>query len=97
MSLIINKKNLRILRNKIDKVDNKLLTLIRTRTKLVNKVIKVKKFKKQIIDKKRINKILINIRKLSIKKGIDPTITKRIWINMIKAYINYESKNFKKK
>ena len=33
----------------------------------------------------------------SIKKKIDPMITKRIWKNMIWSYINYERKNFKKK
>ena len=97
MSLIKNKKKLKFLRDKIDKIDLKLLALIKIRTQLVNKVIKVKKFKKQIIDQNRIKKVLKNIRKLSVKKKIDPIITKRIWSNMIKAYIDYESKNFKEK
>ena len=38
-------------RNKIDKLDKKLLVLIKKRTDLVKKVIKLKKFKKQIVDK----------------------------------------------
>ena len=37
------------------------------------------------------------IKKKSIKNNIDPKITRRIWINMIYAYIDYERRNFKKK
>ena len=33
----------------------------------------------------------------SIKNGIDPKITNKIWKNMISAYIDYERRNFKKK
>ena len=33
----------------------------------------------------------------SIKKGIDPKITNKIWKNMIAAYIEFERKNYKKK
>ena len=56
-----------------------------------------KKTKNQIIDRKRINAILKNIKKKSIKKKIDTELTKRIWSNMIKAYINFEYRKFKKK
>ena len=41
--------------------------------------------------------ILNKIRKESIKKKIDPKITKRIWKNMIWSYIDFEKRNFKKK
>ena len=93
---MINKNILKI-RKKLDKLDNSLLDIIKKRTKLVDIVIKNKKFKKDIIDKKRINIILNNIKKKSIKKKIDVDITNRIWINMIKAFIDYEFKKFKKK
>ena len=53
--------------------------------------------KKEIVDKKRISYILRKIRKASIKRKIDPTITNKIWINMIWSYIDFERKNFKKK
>ena len=46
---------------------------------------------------KRINIILRNIKKKSVKNKIDPKITNRIWKNMIWAYIEFEKKNFKKK
>ncbi len=93
----INKKKLKIIRSKLDKLDNKLLSLIKQRTNLVNEVLKVKNYKKEIVDKKRIKLILKKINKKSQNLKIDPKITKRIWKNMIWAYINYERKNFKKK
>ena len=92
-----NKKKLIILRNKLDKLDNKLIDIIKIRTNLVNEVVKLKKYKNEIIDKKRISTILKKIKKKSISKNIDPKITNRIWKNMIWSYINYERKIFKKK
>ena len=53
-------KNILIIRKDLDKLDNSLLNIIKKRTKLVNKVIKNKKFKKDIVDKKRISLILNN-------------------------------------
>ena len=93
---MINKKILRIRRN-LDQLDNKLLDLIKKRTKLVDEVLKNKKFKKDIIDKKRISVILKNISKKSKQKNIDPKITNKIWKNMINAFIDYEFRNFDKK
>ena len=93
----IRKKKLEVIRKKLDKLDNSLLLIIKKRTLLVNEVVKLKKFKKEIVDKKRIRVILTKIRKKSIQKKIDPNITNRIWKNMIWSYINYERKNFNKK
>ena len=92
---MINKNIIKI-RKKLDKLDNEFLKLIKIRTLLVNQVLKNKKYKKDIVDKKRISVILKNIRKKSLKRNIDPKITNKIWSNMIKAYINYEYRNFKK-
>tara|TARA_B100001250_G_scaffold339016_1_gene306228 strand:- start:490 stop:780 length:291 start_codon:yes stop_codon:yes gene_type:complete len=93
----LKKKKLNNIRKKLDKLDNSLINIIKKRTLLVKDVIKLKDYKKEIVDKARINKILNNIKKKSIQKNIDPKITKRIWINMIYAYINFERRNFKKK
>ena len=92
-----NKKKLEIIRSKLDKLDNKLLSLIKFRTNLVKEVLKLKEFKKEIVDKKRIDFILKKIRSKSKKLKIDPKITNRIWKNMILSYIDYEKRNFKKK
>ncbi len=93
---MMNKKILNI-RKSLDKLDNQLLQLIKKRTVLVNEIVKNKKFKKDIVDKKRIKIILQNIRKKSKLKKIDPLITQKIWSSMIRAYIEYEFKKFKKK
>ena len=93
----LKRKKLNKIRLKLDKLDNSLIKLIKQRTNLVNQVLKLKDKKKEIIDNKRINKILKNIRKKSIANKIDPKITHRIWKNMIWAYINYEKRNFEKK
>ena len=83
------------IRNKLDKLDDKFLNLIKLRTNLVNQVLKTKKYKNEIIDRKRIKVILKNIRKKSIKRNIDPNITESIWKTMIREFIKYEFKNFK--
>tara|TARA_B110000037_G_C16778053_1_gene366138 strand:- start:242 stop:523 length:282 start_codon:yes stop_codon:yes gene_type:complete len=90
-------KNITKIRKDLDKLDNLFLDLIKRRTNLVNLVLKNKKFKKDIIDKKRIKIILKNIFNKSKAKKIDPIITSKIWKSMIKAYIDYEYRNFKKK
>jgi len=60
-------------------------------------VLKNKQHKKDIIDRKRIAIILKNISKKSKQKKIDPIVTRKIWISMIRAFIDYEYRNFKKK
>ena len=93
----LKKRKLNQLRKELDKLDNSLIWIIKKRTNLVKKVLSLKESKNQIVDNKRIKTILRNIRKKSLKNKIDPKITKRIWINMIYAYIDYERRNFKKK
>ncbi len=88
---------LKLIRQKIDKLDDKLLNLMKIRTNLVTSVLKQKRYKNQIVDKVRIKEILTSIKKKSISKKIDPKLTKRIWKNIIRAYIDFEKKNFKKK
>ena len=91
------RKKLNILRKKLDLLDNKLINLIKIRTNIVKEVLKLKTYKYEIVDKKRISLILKNIKKKSIKNKIDPMITNRIWKNMIMSYIDFERRNFKKK
>ncbi len=88
---------LKLIRQKIDKLDDKLLNLIKIRTNLVTGVLKQKRYKNQIIDKARIKEILKLIKKKSISRKIDPKLTKKIWKNMIRAYIDFEKRNFRKK
>ena len=93
----LKRKKLSKIRFELDKLDNSLIEIIKKRTNLVKKVLELKDKKNQIVDKKRIKAILNQIRSKSIRNNIDPKITNRIWSNMIKAYIDYEKRNFKKK
>ena len=90
-------KNIIKIRKKLDKLDDELLKIIKKRTKLVDLVIKNKRFKKDIIDKKRIAVILKNISKKSKNNKIDPKITSKIWKSMIRSFIDFEFRNFGKK
>ena len=93
----INKKKLKKLRQRLDKLDNSFIYLIKKRTKLVKEVLKLKQHKNEIVDKKIIKAILTEIKKKSIKNKIDPKINKRNLKNMIYSYIDFEKRNFKKK
>jgi chorismate mutase len=90
-------KNIIKIRKKLDILDNSLLEILKKRSKLVDLVIQNKEFKKDIVDKKRIAIILKKISRKSKIKRIDPLITKKIWSSMIKAFIDYEYRNFNKK
>jgi len=92
----LNKKKLNSLRLDLDKLDNQLLKLIKKRSLLVNEVLKVKIYKNEIIDQKRIKFILQKIKIKSTKLKLDTKITNRIWKNMIWSFIDYEKRNFKK-
>ena len=92
----LKRKKLDKIRIDLDKLDNTLLKLIKKRTFLVKNVLKLKEKKNQIVDRKRIKKILKNVKEKSLKNKIDPKITNRIWKNMIAAYIDFERRNFNK-
>ena len=93
----MNKKKLKLARKKIDQLDKQIFYLIKKRTQIVKYMLSLKKYKNQIVDHKRINTILKNIRNKSIKNGIDPKITRRIWTSMIWGFVDFQRKNFKKK
>ena len=93
----MNKNKLKLARNKVDQLDQKIFNLIKKRTQIVKYMLSLKKFKKEIVDHKRNNEIFRKIRNKSIKNGIDPKITKRIWQSMIWSYVDFQRRNFKKK
>ena len=67
-------------RKKLDVLDNSLLAVIKKRTKLVDKILKQKTSKNQVVDKKRIRIVLSNIKRKAKKRGIDSELAKNIWI-----------------
>jgi len=93
----MNKNRLTLARNKVDQVDQKIFSLIKKRTQIIKYILSLKKFKKDIVDHKRNNEIFKKIKNKSIKNGIDPKITTRIWNAMIWSFADFQRRNFKKK
>ena len=94
-----NKNNsieMREIRKKIDKVDTKILPLMVKRSELVNKALNLKKKKSEIVDIKRINQIKKKVSSQAKKLGANPGLISSIWVSMIKNFIEFEKKNFKK-
>ena len=93
----MDKKKLKKARDRIDALDSRIFELIKQRTNVVKKMLKLKESKNQIVDQKRIKGILRKIKKKSIKNNIDPKITARIWRSMIWSYVDYQKRKFRKK
>jgi len=93
----MDKSKLKKARGIIDQLDKEIFNLIKKRTKVVNHMLTLKKFKNQIVDYKRINQILKKIKIKSINNNIDPKITKKIWKSIIWSYVDYQKRNFKKR
>ena len=93
----MKKNKLKLARKKIDQLDQRIFDLLKKRTQIIRYMLSLKKFKNEIVDKKRNSEILKKIRNKSIKNDIDPNITKRIWQSMIWSYVDFQRRNFKKK
>ena len=92
-----NSVEMKLIRKKIDQIDDKLLPLMVKRSKLVEKALSLKKRKTEIVDKKRIDEISKKIVKKSIELGGNSKLLKSIWLSIIKNFIDYENREFKKK
>ena len=93
----MNKNKLKQARNKVDQLDQEIFNLVKKRTQIVKYMLGLKKSRKEIVDHKRNNEIFRKIKNKSIKNGIDPKITRRIWKAMIWSYVDFQRRNFKKK
>ena len=83
-------------RKRIDKIDSQILPLMVKRYQLVNKALSLKKRKSEIVDLKRINQIKKKISKQAKELDANPKLISDIWVSIIKNFINFEKKNFKK-
>ena len=92
-----NSTEMKLIRKKIDQVDDKLLPLMVKRSQLVEKALSLKKKQAEIVDKKRINDISKKIVKKTKELGGNSRLLKSIWLSIIQNFIDYENKEFKKK
>ena len=90
-------KEMKLIRKKIDQIDDKLLPLMVKRSKLVEKALSLKKRQTEIVDKKRINEISKKIAKKSLELDGNSKLLKSIWLSIIQNFIDYENQEFKKK
>jgi len=87
----MSQKKIYKIRNQIDKIDSKIIDLLGLRKKKVIKIAKYKT-KKNIIDKKRIQKIYIKLKILSKKNKLDFRLIKNFWSKLINYSILIEKK-----
>ena len=83
-------------RKRIDKVDSQILPLMVKRSKLVNKALSLKTKKSEIVDSKRISQIKKKVESQAKKLDANPKLIGDIWVSIIRNFINFEKKNFKK-
>ena len=77
----------------IDEIDMKILELISKRKELVVEVVKFKN-RNQIVDQKRIEKILQRLNNKAKELDLPPQIVDNIWKSMINSFIELEEKIF---
>ena len=90
-------KNIKEIRDDIDKLDRDIIELISKRAKLVHKLPDFKSDISEINDEERIEEIIQNVRKTSLENDLSPNISNDIYDIMIKEMIEIEIKEFKNK
>ena len=78
-------------RELIDSIDDKILSLIAERKNLVIEAVKLKS-KDQIVDLERIEKIIQKLSKQAVEKKLPDGLVEKLWNTMIQEFIDYETK-----
>ena len=91
-----NSPQMKLIRNKIDLIDSKLLPLMIKRSQLVEKALELKERRVEIVDQKRIHEITNNISQKTKKLGGNPKLLSNIWLSIIDNFIKFEKSKFKK-
>ena len=68
----LKKKKLNLIRKKLDKIDNDLIKIIKKRTFLVKKVLKLKEYRNEIIDKKNGKGKAVKLERVIMERGTYP-------------------------
>ena len=91
-----NTPEMKVIRNKIDIIDNKLLPLMIKRSQLVEKALNLKAKRSEIVDQKRIREITKKISQKTKQLGGNPKLLSNIWLSIIDNFIKFEKSKFKK-
>ncbi len=93
MKISKDKKQLQVLRGKLDSITEKLLALVRKRSSIVAKIGKIKKRNKiPILDRERERQVVHEARERALKYGLDPGFAEIL----IKKLMFYAKKQQKK-
>ena len=87
---------MKLIRNKIDVIDSKLLPLMVKRSQLVEKALELKIKRTEIVDRKRIDEITKKIAQKTKNLGGNPKLLSNIWLSIIDNFIKFEKSKFKK-
>ena len=87
----MSQKNILKIRSTIDTIDKQIIKLLGLRKKQVLKIAKYKN-KRTIVDKKRINQIMIRIKAEAKKNKVDFILVKNFWNKLIQYSIKLEKK-----
>ena len=90
-----NTPQMKLIRNKIDLIDNKLLPLMVKRSQLVEKALELKLKRSEIVDQRRIREITKKISQKTKKLGGNPKLLSNIWLSIIDNFIKFEKSKFK--
>ena len=91
-----NTPEMKLIRDRIDRVDSKLLPLMVKRSQLVEKALEIKVKRAEIVDQKRILEITKKISQKTKKLGGNPKLLSNIWLSIIDNFIKFEKSKFKK-
>ena len=91
-----NTPQMKVIRSRIDIIDDKLLPLMVKRSLLVEKALELKVKRSEIVDQKRISEITKKISQKTKKLGGNPKLLSNIWLSIIENFIKFEKSKFKK-
>lgn len=82
-------------RRGIDRVDNRIVKLLRKRGVLVSAAGKLKKSEDGVRDSKRVEAVIAKVRELAVKEGANPDLVEKVYRTLIGCFIEQELSEFK--
>lgn len=88
-------EELESIRRGIDKVDARIVKLLRKRSTLVSAAGKHKKSESAVRNEARVEIVIQKVRELAAKEGVDPELVERVYRTMIGQFVIQEMAEFK--
>lgn len=85
------------IRRGIDKVDTRIVKLLRKRSALVSAAGMHKKSESAVSNEARVEVVIQKVRELAIKEGVDPELVETVYRTMIGQFVIQEMAEFKER